>query len=82
MKSIFDIVQPQKKRNEADKTRWTNLGILLRDDEGKMSIKLNSLPLTNEDGEIWLRVFEKKPFEGAQASPDVGSEKVDPWRSQ
>lgn len=70
MGKIFNIVQPQRKKSETDKTRWVNLGILLQADDGKMSIKLNSLPFPGEDGECWLRVFEKEP----RADADVSSQ--------
>ena len=40
-----------------DKPVWLKHGIAFEKD-GKIRIKLESLPIPNKDGEIWLRLFE------------------------
>tara|TARA_R100000951_G_scaffold19135_2_gene15814 strand:+ start:261 stop:515 length:255 start_codon:yes stop_codon:yes gene_type:complete len=40
-----------------DKPIWLRHGVAF-DKDGKISIKLESLPLPNADGEVWLRLFE------------------------
>ena len=61
---MYDVVSGRKVPGQ-DKKRWTNVGIAFEGDDGKISgIKLNALPLQNENGEIWLSLFEQKPKEG------------------
>lgn len=51
-----------------EKTRWTTLGALFEKDNGKMSLKLESMPVGTEwDG--WASVFpddEEKPKRGGK----------------
>lgn len=66
---IKDIVAGKNAtfKDGKQKTIWTNVGTLFIKDDGKMSIKLNvhinPLAFTNEHGEIWFNVFEKKEKE-------------------
>lgn len=56
-----DIVFVEKIEGK-DKPRYHNVGILLIKDDGKMSIKLNTIPAGNTwNG--WLSVFNQKPKE-------------------
>ena len=41
------------------------LGIAFSDSNG-MRVKLNALPLPDENGEIWLNLFEDEPKSGGQ----------------
>ena len=59
MKKMFNVVQGQKRRNDPEKSDWVKLGIAFEDSKG-MRIKLNALPIPNEEAEIWLSLF---PFE-------------------
>ena len=57
---FYDVVSGRKVVGQ-DKKRWTNVGIAFEGDDGKITgIKLNALPLQNENGEIWLSLFEQK----------------------
>ena len=57
---MYDVVSGRKVSGQ-DKKRWTNVGIAFEDGDGKITgIKLNALPLQNENGEIWLSLFEPK----------------------
>ena len=53
---VYDIVYAQQSNENKEKTQWIKVGVLLEKD-GKMRIKLDSLPIGNWDG--WLNVFEK-----------------------
>ena len=57
MKKTLRVVQPQKRRNDPDKTDWVRLGIGWSDSKGTR-IKLNALPLPDENGEVWINLFE------------------------
>jgi len=56
MKKMFNVVQGQKRRNDPDKSDWVKLGIAFEDSKG-MRIKLNALPIPNQEAEIWLSLF-------------------------
>ena len=64
---MYDVVSGRKVPGQ-DKKRWTNVGVDFEGDAGKISgIKLNALPLQNENGEIWLSLFEQKQRDNVQA---------------
>ena len=64
---MYDVVSGRKVIGQ-DKKRWTNVGIAFEDGDGKITgIKLNALPLQNENGEVWLSLFEQKPRDNVQA---------------
>ena len=56
-----DIVSGRKytDRNGQEKTQWTNVGTLIEKD-GKQYVKLKCYPLPNEQGEVFLSVFEQR----------------------
>jgi hypothetical protein len=58
MKKTFRVVQPRKRRNDPEKTDWTRLGIAWSDSKGTR-IKLNALPIPDENGEVWISLFEE-----------------------
>jgi len=64
---MYDVVSGRKVVGQ-DKKRWTNVGVAFEGDDGKITgIKLNALPLQNENGEIWLSLFEQKQRDNVQA---------------
>ena len=64
---MYDVVSGRKVPGQ-DKKRWTNVGVAFEGDDGKISgIKLNALPLQNENGAIWLSLFEQKQRDNVQA---------------
>tara|TARA_R100001509_G_C4679617_1_gene153050 strand:- start:240 stop:494 length:255 start_codon:yes stop_codon:yes gene_type:complete len=68
MKKMFNVVQGQKRRNDPEKTDWVKLGIAFEDSKG-MRIKLNALPIPNEEAEIWLSLFPMDDkFKGSDQS--------------
>lgn len=71
MKYTHDLVVPESQYEDREgntKTRWGNHGIVLTDSDGRMTVKVTSLPLTecDPDGKIrswqgWFKVFERTP---------------------
>jgi len=57
---VYDIVYAQQSNGDKEKTQWIKVGVLLEKD-GKIRIKLDSIPIGNWDG--WLNVFEKEKKE-------------------
>ena len=47
-----------KKSETKGKAQWERVGVLLEKDEGKMSVKLDLMPMGSWDG--WLVVSERK----------------------
>lgn len=67
-KKTYDVCTGRKYTTNQgeEKTAWTPIGKLFIKDDGKMSVKLEALPLPNEKGEVWLSVFEPRPKDGQQ----------------
>ena len=56
MKKMYNVVQGQKRRSDPEKSDWVKMGIAFEDSKG-MRIKLNALPIPNQEAEIWLSLF-------------------------
>ena len=83
MKKTLRVVQPQKRRNDPEKTDWVRLGIGWSDSKGTR-IKLNALPLPDENGEVWISLFEddgsgpgQKPQQSSQQNSGGSSDMDD-----
>ena len=63
MVKIMEIKQPRA--GKEGKTYWHKVGVKFVYDDGKESIKLDSLPLPNEKGEVWMNLFEPRPRDDA-----------------
>jgi hypothetical protein len=68
---IFNVVHGRKDAKDDSKTFWSKCGILLKKDDGKISLKLESLPVGEWDG--WLSVFEQDKKEDKPA-PSTGND--------
>ena len=76
MVKIMEIKQPRA--GKEGKTYWHKVGVKFVYDDGKESIKLDSLPLPNEKGEVWMNLFETGPKEeGATGVWDKPEDKAD-----
>lgn len=73
MKKKLRVMQPQKRRNDPDKTDWVRLGIGWSDSRG-IRIKLNALPLPDENGEVWISLFEDDGSIGGQRQHQVSQQ--------
>lgn len=51
-----------------DKAVWIRHGIAFENDQGKVRVKLESIPIPDEKGEIWLSLFEDNGERGQQGS--------------
>lgn len=51
-----------------DKAVWIRHGIAFENDSGKIRVKLESIPIPDEKGEIWLSLFEDNGDQGARSS--------------
>ena len=74
---MYDVVSGRKVIGH-DKKRWTNVGVAFEGDDGKITgIKLNALPLQNENGEVWLSLFEQNQRDNVQAFNRATEELLD-----
>ena len=64
----FSVVQAKEVPGR-DKPIWMKHGVAFEGPKG-LSIKLESLPLPNKDGEVWLKLFED---DGTQNGGSGGS---------
>jgi hypothetical protein len=51
-----------------DKAVWIRHGIAFENDSGKIRVKLESIPIPDEKGEIWLSLFEDNGEQSARSS--------------
>ena len=72
MKKSYDVVQGKQKPN-MDKTQWIKVGKAFEKEGVISSMVLDVLPIPNDQGEIWLRVFESKPKDNTPSMED------NPW---
>ena len=80
MSKRFSVVQAKEVPGR-DKPVWMRHGIAFQNDKG-ISVKLESLPLPNAQGEVWLRLFEDDGSRGGQqqaAAPAAGMDDEIPW---
>lgn len=66
-KKRFNVSQA-KEIPGRDKPIWLKHGVAFQSEDGKVRIKLESLPLPNAEGEVWLNLFEDDG-QGAQQQP-------------
>lgn len=68
---MFDISQAKEvEKNGEIKKYWINHGVAFQKEGKNIRIKLESLPIPDKDGEIWLNVFPKD---------DSKKDNSDPW---
>ncbi len=51
----YKVVQAKR---SGDRTNWINVGMAFKR-EDKFSMKLDSYPIPNEKGEVWLQLYER-----------------------
>jgi hypothetical protein len=57
----FDVVTAHSYGD--GKTMWHKIGVAFPGrGKSEMNIKLHSLPIPNDDGEIWLNLFESEEY--------------------
>jgi len=65
MLKVYDLLYRKAENNEG-KTQWEKVGVLLEKENGKMSVKIDFLPIGQWDG--WLVVAERRASEKKQDS--------------
>lgn len=72
MPKIYDICAAADTwvdQHGIEKTKWLNVGAIIRADSGNVSIKLDAVPVRlNDKGELWLNCFAPKTPEEKQAA--------------
>jgi hypothetical protein len=58
----YKVVQAKK---AGDRTNWINVGAAFKR-EHKFSLKLDTLPIPNENGEVWLQLYERMEGDAIQ----------------
>ena len=53
-------------RNGEKKKKWIQIGAAFTNDQGQISIKMETLPIADMNGEVWLSLFTPKPRNGQQ----------------
>jgi len=74
MSKRFSVVQAKEVPGR-DKPIWMKHGVAFEGPKG-LSIKLESLPLPNKDGEVWLKLFEDDGSQGNQGGGRSGGGSV------
>lgn len=79
VKKLYDLAVPVPGR---DKSRWLNVGVLMEFDDGRMSVKIDSMPVgavaDRENNPVvwdgWLKVFPKddRPSQSGTRSQGTG----------
>ena len=64
MSKVYDLLWKKSENN--GKAQWERVGVMLMKDDGKKSVKLDTLPLGNWEG--WLAVSERKPKKAPSAA--------------
>jgi hypothetical protein len=57
---IYDLLW-KRSEDKKGKARWEKVGVLMTKDDGKMSVKIDLIPVGNWDG--WLVVSERREKE-------------------
>lgn len=78
MSKRFSVVQAKEVPGR-DKPIWMKHGVAFEGPKG-LSIKLESLPLPNKDGEVWLKLFEDDGSQGNQGGGRSGGGREDRGR--
>lgn len=58
----YKVVQPRK---SGDRTKWITVGFAFKR-EDKFSMKLETYPMPNDKGEVWLQLYERNETDEVQ----------------
>ena len=61
-----------------EKAVWIRHGIAFENDQGKVRVKLESIPIPDEKGEIWLSLFEDNGERSQQSSQPSQTARQEP----
>jgi hypothetical protein len=71
--TLYNVAYAQKQDN-SEKSHWLNCGILIVKEDGKMSLKLNAIPV-NCDG--WFSIFERDENKTSAVKPAPSTDDFD-----
>jgi hypothetical protein len=66
----YKVVQAKK---SGDRTNWIHVGMAFKR-ENKFSMKLETYPMPNEKGEVWLQLYEKEESDEVQKENEQNEE--------
>lgn len=66
-KNVVQVTGTYKNADGEDKNEYQNIGVIIENDKGQESMKLNVLPLPNAKGEVWLQLYPVKEKEAPKA---------------
>ena len=64
----YKVVQAKR---AGDRTNWITVGAAFKRDD-KFSMKLDTYPIPNEKGEVWLQLYERHVEDGVQEENEKG----------
>ena len=64
-----------KDRNGDEKKRYTNVGTVFENEDGRLSLKLDTVPV-GQEWSGWISFFEPKERDGQQGQGDNGRRKM------
>ena len=65
-----------------EKMKYTKIGAWFENDQGQLSGKLDALPMPDEKGECWIKLFVPQPQDGQQAPPPQQQQPPQQQRAQ
>lgn len=66
----YKVVQAKK---SGDRTNWIHVGMAFKR-ENKFSMKLETYPMPNEKGEVWLQLYERSENDEVQKEDEQTQE--------
>jgi hypothetical protein len=69
----YKVVQAKK---SGDRTNWIHVGAAFKR-ENKFSMKLETYPMPNENGEVWLQLYERNEADEVQKENEQEQVKKD-----
>ncbi len=82
---IFDVCSATGtyQAEGVEKTRWIRVGAVFKNENGNVSIKLDSIPTKlNQEGEMWLNCFTPQNQQQTQAAPAARQPVTQGFRDQ
>ena len=73
----YKVVQAKK---SGDRTNWINVGMAFKR-EDKFSMKLDTYPIPNEKGEVWLQLYERMEGDAVQKENAEKQEQEDVYKN-
>jgi hypothetical protein len=66
---IGDLCAHIKPAHTAEKSKYIRIGAAFKDENGRVSLKIDTIPLSQTNWEGWCNVMERKAFEPPAKPP-------------